>query len=509
MGDDVYREYYFFQTTLNNLHWNIIGYSTLDTCLAISLLPTIYQSILNISPEYLYKILYSLLCSVFPVIIYIISKKYIKEGYAFLASIYFMCNVTFLWTGYNSRANLAMLFFAFAMMTLFNDRIEPLKKRILFIMFMASCMVSHYSTTYIFFFVMLGTFIGIEILSKKYTFKKVISLTLIVLFFAMIFFWYSQVTEAAFNQGVYFIKSTIHSLNNFFVEESRSTQAQTLLGKGDVLQESIVYRIHWLLTWITFAFIGIGIVTLIRRYKEMSFPELKFEKLDFLKNKFEVGYFVIVLACVGLLVVILALPYVSEGYGLGRSYPLASTILSVFFVIGGITLAKHFFFFKKKTCAKRKSIDQTASHNSFRKSRDGKNSWEVLAYLIILLVLIPYFLCVTGPMYNIFGVKHVITLNPDYGNWILHDQEYYSGKWLKNNADQRNKIYSDSIISHMLLTYTIRSIRVREIKSIEFEKKSYVCLRYHKSIIKDKTELLNTFDEKNWLYDNGGAGIWR
>jgi uncharacterized membrane protein len=48
------------------------------------------------------------------------------------------------------------------MMTLFNDKIDPLKRRILFIVFMASCMVSHYSTTYIFFFIMLGTFVGIE-----------------------------------------------------------------------------------------------------------------------------------------------------------------------------------------------------------------------------------------------------------------------------------------------------------------------------------------------------------
>jgi uncharacterized membrane protein len=132
----------------------------------------------------------------------------------------------------NARTSTAVLFVTLAMMTLFNDKIDPLKKRILFIVFMASCMVSHYSTTYIFFFIMLGTFVGVEILSKKYTIKKVVSLTIVILFFALIFFWYSQVTETAFNAGVDFIENTLTNLNRFFVEESRSEAMPTMFGKG-------------------------------------------------------------------------------------------------------------------------------------------------------------------------------------------------------------------------------------------------------------------------------------
>jgi len=462
IGADVYIEYYFFRTTLNNLHWNIIGqYSTLDACLAISLLPTIYQSILNVHTEYLYKILPSLLCSVFPVVVYFISKKYVEEGYAFLASMYFMSNNTFLWTEFNARANIAMLFFAFAMMTLFNERIEPLKKRMLFIVFMASCMVSHYSSTYAFFFVMLVTFIGIEILSKKYRFKKVISLTIVVLFFAMIFFWYSQVTEAAFNSGVNFVEQTFNSLFNFAVIEAKSKPAQTLLGVG-IMQKSIVHKIHLVLTWITFAFIGIGVVTLIRKYKEMSFPELKFKKPDFLKDKFEVGYFVIALVLSGLLVAILAIPYISKGYGLGRAYPLASTLLSVFFVIGGIMLSKHFFFLQKKTCAKRKSINQNGS--------------QVWAYLIILLVLVPYFLCITGAMYNIFGVPDSIILNSEgeqYDNNYIHDRQLIAGEWQSSS-----KVVEGRLINKQ-------------------------------KTISNMTEYLDMFDEKDRIYDNGGSEVWK
>jgi len=98
IGVDTHLEYYFFQTTLNNLHWSAFGHSTLDACLAISLLPTIYQSILNVDAEFLFKILYSLLFSISPLVIYVLSKRYVGELYGFLTSCFFMTLHNFLWT---------------------------------------------------------------------------------------------------------------------------------------------------------------------------------------------------------------------------------------------------------------------------------------------------------------------------------------------------------------------------------------------------------------------------
>ncbi len=313
IGIDTHREYSFFRTTLNNLHGSILGHSTLDACLAISLLPMIYQSILNISPEFLFKILYSLLYSLSPLAIYVLSNRYIEEVYAFLASMVFMYQGFFVYSAINPHTVLAILFFTLAMMTLFNDKIDPLKKRILFIIFMASCMVSNYTTTYIFSFIMLGTFVGMEILSRKYTFKKFISLTIVLLFFTFIFFWYSQVTGTAFNTGVNFIRDTFTNLNTFFIKESRGESVQELFG-GKVTQEGMPYKINFFFTWMTFVFISIGIIMMIRRYKEMSFSKLKFKKLDFLKDKFEVEYFIIALGCSGMLLMIVTLPYLTKGY---------------------------------------------------------------------------------------------------------------------------------------------------------------------------------------------------
>jgi len=490
IGVDIHTEYYYFQTTLNNLHWSVVRHSTLDACLAISLLPTIYQSILNISAEFLYKILYSLLFSISPLIVYILSKKYIGELYGFLASCFFMFQQYFLFAEFYPRTLTAVLFFALAMLVLFNDKIDPLKKRILFIVFMASCMVSHYSTTYLFFFIMLGTSIGLEILSKKYTVKKVVSLTITILFFALIFFWYSQVTEAAFNSGVRFIENTLSNLNKFFIEEMRSSTIQSVIGEG-IGEKGIPHKIQFLLTWLTFIFIGIGLITLIRRYKEMSFPELDFKKPDFLKDKFEVGYFMIALGCAGLLVVMVALPFVSSGYGIGRLYALTTTILSLFFLIGGVTVSRYL---------------------------------KVPAWLIILLVLIPYFLCVTGVTYQMFGVPRSIILNSEgeqYDLYYIHYQESCSAKWLGNYASEKTKMYADFYGSRRLLSQG-------KIQSPQYQfpwlsnpdiVDGYTYLRYSNimngeligrySKVYNLTDYQDLFLKENKIYCNGGSKVYR
>ena len=66
IGVDIHREFYLFRQTLANGRWQIILNDTLDSCLSISLLPAIYQSFLNMNPEYLFKIFYPLLFLCYP-----------------------------------------------------------------------------------------------------------------------------------------------------------------------------------------------------------------------------------------------------------------------------------------------------------------------------------------------------------------------------------------------------------------------------------------------------------
>jgi uncharacterized membrane protein len=408
------------------------------------------------------------------------------------------------------------------MMTLFNDKIDPLRKRILFIVFMASCIVSHYSTSYIFFFIILGVFVGMEILSRKYSIKKVVSLTMVLLFFGFIFLWYSQITETAFDASVGYIEKTLTNLNKFFIVESRRDNVQTMFGEG-IMQKGIPQKIEFVFTWLTFAFIGIGVITLIRRYKEMSFPELKFKKSDFLKEKFEVGYFIIALACSALLVAFIALPQISKGYGIDRLYAVTITILSVFFVIGGITLSKNLSFIKKALPKKPILRKKSFTKRSHYLRNNEKNGSEVRAYLIILLVLIPYFFCVTGVMYNIFGFPETIILNSEGGHydfWYVHDQESYSAKWLKNRMDQQNKIAVDYFGPNIFMSQAF-SKGLTDSKALFKDKEieGYIYLKYV-NVVDGKlqerggqwhnlTDYSEVFIDKGKIYDNGGSEVYK
>jgi uncharacterized membrane protein len=85
-GRDVHTEYYLFKATLDELRWRIFEQSTLDACLSISLLPAIFQSISRFSSEeMLFRTVYFSICTFSPLIVYLISKKYLTPIYAFLA----------------------------------------------------------------------------------------------------------------------------------------------------------------------------------------------------------------------------------------------------------------------------------------------------------------------------------------------------------------------------------------------------------------------------------------
>jgi uncharacterized membrane protein len=539
-GHDVHTEYgIYFQTTLDNLHWSILGYSTLDACLSISLLPAIFQSILDINAqEYLFKGVYVSICSFAPLAVYLISKKYIGELYAFLASFFYISQVLFLVVAGSPRTNVAIFFIALTLMVFFNDKIDPLKRRFLFIVFMLSLAISHYSTAYIFFFVILFCWFAVEIFSKINTLKTVkkrINLTMVLLFFAFIFFWYSQVTEAAFNSGLVFIENTFSELNNFFIEESRTQQFKQLVGQE--LAYPILSRANLAVTGGSFILIAIGVLTMLKRYKEMvAISNAKLKKPDFLKTKFEMEYLVMTLACSGLLVLVVVLPHLSA-YGIQRTYLLVQVIVSTCFVMGGMTLSKNLSLnllrkvlsktlHGKKPLLKKQKEGKNVSHNSVRKSIEGEKGLQVRAYLIILLILIPYFLFQTGAMYQICGAPVSINLNSEgkgYDLEFVHDSESYAAKWLAMNSEKNIQIYTADWFGQLGLISQGKISPQRIWGSIFSEhkqlKEGYIYLSYN-NVIKEKlvtidyvtynmTEYSDMFVGKSKVYNSGCAEIYR
>ena len=152
LGHDVHYEYYFFQNTSLNSHWSIIERSVLDSTLSISLLPAMFQSLLGVNAqEQLFKGIYTLISAFTPLSIYIISRKYLGELYAFLAAFFFIFHAVFLSAPGIPRVSVAIFFVALYIMVLLHPRIQGATRNGLLIAFMFTIITSHYSTTYIFF----------------------------------------------------------------------------------------------------------------------------------------------------------------------------------------------------------------------------------------------------------------------------------------------------------------------------------------------------------------------
>ncbi len=543
IGADAHTEYYLFQQTFQSGRWQIFLNSTLDSCLSISILPTIYQSFLNINSEYLFKILYPILFSISPLVVYFISKKYIGSFYAFLASLFFMSQTYFIEAAFSPRTVLAILFFTLAISVLFLNGLNEVNKKLLFIVFAVSCIVSHYSTTYIFFIVLLLTWVGMEVIpgillrrrkladppsnpgsrdnstslpeSKgilrggvnapgattlmvtQSRSKEEITVTIVVLFFVVLFFWYSQVTGAAFTSGVRFITITLRKLQDFFILESRGEGVAAAFGAG-LGEKGIPQKITFVFSWLTIAFIAIGVLTTLFRYRDKVafYGGVESEPPGFLSQKFEAEFFILSLVCSAVLVAAVAMPYVFIGYGMFRTYCQMAVVLSPFFIIGGILVAR-FLHLRR-------------------------------AYLVVLVALIPYFMCNTGTMYQIFGVPQAITLSSEgqqYDVMFVHDQESNAAKWLKSYTMEDTIIYADNFGERRLISQGMINLPVYVDSLVELVERGkltnngYIYLRYcsvadGKLYGKDGRwyeikDYQNEFVKRKRIYTNGGSEIWR
>ena len=532
IGSDVHREYFIFLTTIDNLKWSQLGFGLLDTCISNSLLPAIYQTFLNIDPEYLYKLFYSVMVSILPLVVYLLSKKYIGSFYAFLASVFLMSQISFLSTPSMTRTSIAILFFGLAVLVMFQDGISEFSKRTLFIVFTAAVVLSHYGTTFVTFFVLLLTWIGtgilLQIASRKkesailstgnYASKKkpltsssqgessrvsnpmlhnakipgpfqtqpgkVVTFTLLLLFLVMLFFWHSQMTTTSFYAGVRFIYGSLTNWTWFLGEDIGGQPVQAAFGQI-YAYTGVPHWIEFVFSWLTVIFLSTGLLTVILRFKTMiSTPFTKPEKQPFLQKRFEAEYLMLSIGCFILVVTTVIIPYVSAWYGTARAYFQMVIPLSIFFVIGGIEIAKYL---------------------------------KVRPYWLILVVLIPYFLCTTGVVTQVFGFPRAITLNSEGPLYYMYvsDEESHAAKWLQEYSEKETTIYSKGFSSEVLLSQgklTRRYMPGARVSELVEDKEidGYIYLR-PSDIANNElvTKYPNVFAEKSMIYANGKSQVYR
>ncbi len=238
-GHDIEREYYVFQLTNTHHVWNMAFYQdAYNACLSITILPTILTNLLSIQDLYVYKVIFQILFATSPVLVFFIMRNYATPVYAFLSAFFFMSFPTF----FNdmpmlNRQEIGFIFFGLALYMMlkrnqirqFYSKFDILSlselslptRKILFIIFAISVIVSHYSTNFV--LLVLVTFVYVlsliislpfvkntfaSLLSKShitlkttFTNKVFLSLPLILIIFLMTYIWNNSYTNSSNHTG--------------------------------------------------------------------------------------------------------------------------------------------------------------------------------------------------------------------------------------------------------------------------------------------------------------------
>jgi uncharacterized membrane protein len=390
--------------------------------------------------------------------------------------------------------------------------------------------VSHYSTSYILIFILLLTWIQGQTLAKLSLWRRVIyaergrtitsifpkithpsgdnaaisktfyfesplnlivNISVIALFFITLFVWYSQVTGVVFSSSIMFIEDSILSLNNLFILESRSSTVMSAFGQDENFRSLLVGKLTVVLYWISIALIAIGVFYVLSGYKRILSAFSGNEVPGNLSEKIDTEFFLLSLSCCIMLVISIVVPAISTDYSMNRQYIFSMVLLSLFFVIGSATVSKYLRL---------------------------KPQW----FLSIVLVL--YFLCTSGALYQVTGVPTALTLNSEgfeYNMYYISDGDSDAAKWLGNHRANNITIYGDRFVARWLLSQAgIQNGVDKSMLLLEKGKEidGYIYLRSHNVIdgmLTNKSaedcsigEYKEKFIKKFKCYNCGEAEVW-
>ena len=278
LGWDVFGEFYVFKLTFINALWNpLIHISTSDlldynSMLSVTVLPTVYSKLLNISGELVFKIFYLLFYSLVPLTMYQMYKHGFGKSTALLSAFYFIAFPRFY--GEERRQIIGELFLVLLIAIILSQNIAPKKKKILLYIFGVALVMSHYSIAYIFIFCILFTWSIISVTKKlsltKYTpaLIKAIDGFYVLLILVFLVLWNVFVNPSLATSFSSFVASIAFSfINSFGNVETRGGAVSNIINL-DFSNTSLIYQADFIINKIPFILIIIGFFALIRNYRK-------------------------------------------------------------------------------------------------------------------------------------------------------------------------------------------------------------------------------------------------
>jgi uncharacterized membrane protein len=257
IGHDIQREFAVFQITKHYGLWAMEHYrDAYNACLSITLLPTLISNLLSFNDVFVFKVLAQSLFALAPVVLYMLARTYMSAMLAFCTALLFISFPTFFTDmPFLVRQEIAFLFLALLLHTLFAEQTERTSTRILAILFATGIVLSHYTTTYTVIVVFMCTilaravFVRMSPLLAQFSVfhtsairefsepstppQKHITVSLILIMLFLSVLWSSVITNTSSNSLERVIRNTAAAFNVLNWENMRSGDLRLMVfGKG-------------------------------------------------------------------------------------------------------------------------------------------------------------------------------------------------------------------------------------------------------------------------------------
>ena len=372
-----------------------------------------------------------------------------------------------------------------AFMVIFSSEIGRNKQKLLFLILMFSLIVSHYSTAYVAFVLMVPILL-LPFLKGLYHERKLVYTNFDIIIVTLIFIaiWYILYAHIQLSAGTQAVQSTIaastapSNTSNF-----ASSKGDFVLGVLGIKLKSLPNTLSVIAHDLIFGVIVIGFIEIVRRFK-------------YYNEKFSTEFLMGVGLSLLLLVMFVVLPYISLAYDPARLFFQVLIFLAPIFIIGCMAIAK---FIKKP-------------------------KWDIA---IILLLIISLFSCASYLQYHFLGEPYSATYDSNgtvRGEVFVNGSELAGVTWLQNNRVDNLPIYGDM---RETSRFGLANFRDANLNTTFFQwnmtvpsQSGYI---YLGSLNINKNEVLQIYDDiqitdmsiyskilqgKNVIYDSGGSQIW-
>jgi uncharacterized membrane protein len=489
-GYDNHFELYSFKITDNSSIWNpapsVTEIDMGSAMLSVTVLPTIYSKIMGLEAAWVFKIVYPLLVAFVPFALYQFFTLHFKKEAAFLGVFLFIIHSL---DGLGSiKEWIATVFYVLLFFVIFTDKIQWSKRKMLFLVFAGALVVSHYSKSYIFMFILISIWVISFILKKN----AKVTLSMILIFASMAFAWYIFTLQAVTFEALLSIFNNIYrSLTSEFLNpESRGPTVMTALGLlGPPTYLHMLSRVFFYLTVLLMliGFISVG--------------------LKFWKERSNYEYFVLVCVNMWLLTMTIIVPNLAPSYTMGRFYRTALIVLAPLCFLGGEEIVANLHRLRLTSLQR-----------------------KISALFLTCAILIPFFLFQTGFFYEIAKVEcWSIPLSgyrmppSEVSGPLLYAVDVSGAIWLSRYTDKASAIYADGVAwvraltSYGLIDYgRFRALgnttRTLEIGSLIYLRRLNIV---HGIMVGGYVTQWNTsdlqplFDMQNMVYSNGECLIYK